>query len=285
MTRTWVEEMIEKGILETEKTKNLPGYFGRETISKVPYITIPTLTMEECKRIQEETKNVLRLSLNRYQYNEVSITYNRFDPVSPVLVTPGSKTDIDLLSNPEVKQLIKVHNENNELVVISLHNHPNNSLFSINDFFVFTENPSIKVMSIVNTEGKVAFLIKPEYEKMDGFVYSHIIYVVPDFVTRFRTFQQNNPNHFVKLADILTVAERQKITKNIKEDLSLYNIIHTTYLGQDTVLQCQAGRYFSKPLLKNDEGLLGDIKNVLKEDDENKDELYQENGEDGYEWF
>ncbi|HDZ7881800.1 TPA: hypothetical protein RUO81_002692 [Staphylococcus aureus] len=43
-----------------------------------------------------------------------------------------------------------------------LHNHPGQSVFSLNDLAVFTINNSIKTMTIVTNKGRIKFISKTE---------------------------------------------------------------------------------------------------------------------------
>lgn len=46
-----------------------------------------------------------------------------------------------------------------------LHNHPEQSGFSLNDLAVFTINNSIKTMTIVTNKGRIKFISKTEHFK------------------------------------------------------------------------------------------------------------------------
>lgn len=273
---SWLEQIIKRNILEEDKLKKLPGYFDFSVISNVPLIQFPELNLAQNKEIQEQTQKVLKLSKTKYHFDEVAIVYD-YDAINhEYYEMNGTNSNVDIFKNDKIADLINTRNNENKLVVICLHNHPNNSLFSINDFYVFTENPSIKIMEIVNTKGEVAFLYKPYYLELNGLVHGIINSIVPDFNSRcFKRLKEiENTDLKFKLSDVLTFNERKIITSNIYQNFKDLNIQYSDYLANDTLNKTNLSNT-NKYVIKEFSTINNEL-NKLNED------IYQENGEDGY---
>lgn len=274
---SWLNETIEK-YAQSISDKKPNGWFSIASISKVPYIPYPILTKDECLELQTQAMDVLRTSIRQNNYKEVSITYD-LNSNSPdkYIITNGEIGYVRLMDDEKVKNLLSDCNEKKELAVISLHNHPNDSFFSINDLITFAENPCIKIMEIINTRGEIAFLLRPKFE-----IYHCVIETVlnaePNYVEKKNKFQIEH-DRLPKISDIITDFDvRKEIVKMSVSLLEDRDVCVQNYVNNENVRNVD----FSK--VKNIESSnpnKSDDVNTLPQDYEFE---YLENGEDGYEW-
>lgn len=269
----WIIDAILEDIKQNEKEKKQPGYFPFEIISKIPYVEIPGLNNKECIRLQSEAKNVLKLARNVYNFAEVAIVYNIKDSKTPSIVQSGTNSKIDILKNEAINKVISENNRNNNVVVICLHNHPNDTLFSLNDLYLFTKHTSILLMEVINTKGEVAFIKKNSYINLDNFAYNHITAVANDFNERCTEFVNKNGKENFQLGKILKLDERKQIIKNIYDDFALLGISYSGYINQDWV---------NNDAIKKEKQkiLSGEATDSLT----NMGDLYEDNEEDGWDY-
>lgn len=274
---SWLNETIEK-YAQSISGKKPNGWFPISSISKVPYIPYPILSTDECLELQAQAMDVLRTSIRQNNYKEVSITYD-LNSKSPdkYIITNGEIGYVRLMDDEKVRNLLSDCNGKKELAVISLHNHPNDSFFSINDLITFAENPCIKIMEIVNTKGEIAFLLRPKFEKYHC-VIETILNAEPNYVEKKNKFQIEH-GRLPKISDIITDFDVRKEIVNMSVSLlEDKNVCIQNYINNDNVRKVD----FSK--VKNIES-----SNLIKSDDVNALTQdygfeYLENGEDGYEW-
>jgi hypothetical protein len=136
-----------------------------EAIEKVPRIRYKGIPESEYNTIQELAKNVLRLSKDENDSNEVAITYgmNSAERIRRgeeyVGVALGSEHDVDPISNTTAYHLVM---NAEECIVIILHNHPSLSDFSLSDVKLLLEYASIKLMVVITNLGSITYLVKDE---------------------------------------------------------------------------------------------------------------------------
>jgi hypothetical protein len=280
----WITEVIEKRAMELQGKINDNGWFSITAISNVPYIAYPNLTKEQCFEIQEQTKNVLRISRNENQFQEVAITYSlndqSKDKYKKIL---GNFDSIIINDDPNTQELFKKANEKKDLIIISIHNHPNDSPFSITDLLLFCENPSIKIMEIVNRQGEVSFLLRPIPVRYT-IVTDNILDVEPSYITKVKTFKVKYPeSKIIKISDII---ENKKIRQNIFEEslieLQSKGVFYSKYVGNDKKDSIDFNVFYNASQLDNKEN--DNLENSNGIQTFNSDIVYLENGEDGYEW-
>lgn len=281
--KSWLEELIEVSLEESEKARKNPGYFDLSNVSNIPYIEFDNLTKEQCKEIQKQAKQIMYKSKFEYDYNEVAIVYNMNNNCE-YFISSGTKSEVAILSDERINEFIKQKNQQNELAVIILHNHPNNSLFSINDIMIFLTNPSVKILSVINKKGEIAFLNKSKFENYQKFVASIIEESIPDLRNRYnkRVLEIRNTNDSLKLTDIATFDERKTIIKKLYDFCDEMGIVHTPFLSKNSA--CNASKENVECKLVGTKRNENIVNESVKFGSLSEGELYEENGEDGYEW-
>lgn len=142
-----------------------------EAIKKVPRIQYKNIPESEYRTIQELAKNVLQISKDENNSNEVAITYS-MDSAERIQkgeeyigVALGSEHGVDPLSNTTAYHLLT---SAQTCIVIVLHNHPSLSNFSLSDVQFFLRYKSVKMMVIITNLGSISYLVKGkeyDYEK------------------------------------------------------------------------------------------------------------------------
>ena len=107
-----------------------------EAIEKVPLIRYKEIQESEYLMLQELAKEVLTISKNDNQSNEVALTYSL-----------------------DYRNLITT---SLECIVIVLHNHPSLSKFSLEDVKFFLNNGTVKMMVVVTNLGSISYLVKKD---------------------------------------------------------------------------------------------------------------------------
>lgn len=235
MDVSWLKERLSEAAIELANEQKNPGWFSVSAISNVPFVNFPTLNQDECRRVQEETQNVLKISRNYNQYKEVSITYKYNEPKDEnknYAIVYGDFNVIKLMKDEQTKRIVSSANEENSLVVINLHNHPNDTKFSLNDLLIFTENNSIKLMQIVNKNGEVSFLLKPQLLDLTNIVFKNILETIPNFLNRLNDFVEKSSSKEINLREILNAKERTKIVNNSLIELQSNGVIYIDYVNK-----------------------------------------------------
>ncbi|MBD5458485.1 MAG: hypothetical protein HDR27_07945 [Lachnospiraceae bacterium] len=142
-----------------------------EAIKKVPRIQYKNIPESEYATIQELARNVLQISKNENDSNEVAIIYS-MDSAERIQkgeeyigVALGSEHDVDPISNTTAYHLIL---SAKACIVIVLHNHPSLSDFSLSDVQFLLQYTSVKMMVVVTNQGCISYLAKGKeygYEK------------------------------------------------------------------------------------------------------------------------
>ncbi len=149
--------------LEMAKKKDHKIMITNEAIRKVPRIKYKNIPESEYNTIQELARNVLRISKNENNSNEVAITYG-MDSVERIQkgeeyigVVLGSEHGVDPISNTTAYHLVS---SAEECIVIVLHNHPSLSDFSLSDVQFLLRYASVKMMVVVTNLGSISYLVK-----------------------------------------------------------------------------------------------------------------------------
>lgn len=149
--------------LKMAKKRNHKIEITNEAINKVPRIKYKDIPESEYDNIWDLAKEVLKISKEENQSNEVAITYslNSAKLIEQgeryIGVALGSEHDVDPLSNTTAYHLISA---SEECVVILLHNHPSLSDFSLSDIQFLLKYETIKMMIVVTNLGSVSYLVK-----------------------------------------------------------------------------------------------------------------------------
>lgn len=149
--------------LEMAKKRDRKIMITNEAIRKVPRIKYKNIPESEYNTIQELARNVLRISKNENNSNEVAITYG-MDSVERIQkgeeyigVALGSEHGVDPISNTTAYHLVS---SAEDCIVIVLHNHPSLSDFSLSDVQFLLRYASVKMMVVVTNLGSISYLVK-----------------------------------------------------------------------------------------------------------------------------
>lgn len=143
--------------LEQAKRRNRKIYITDIAIKKVPYIRYYGFTEEQNKIMQELAKDVLLLSKEKNDSNEVSITCDlgAENPLDSFGVSLGTEHEVDILADTLSNHII-VSRES--VAVVILHNHPSTQTFSLQDIHFFILHTMIQVIVVVSNQGTVHYL-------------------------------------------------------------------------------------------------------------------------------
>lgn len=151
--------------LEMAKKRNRKILITDEAIEKVPFIRYKEIPESEYLMLQELAKEVLIVSKNDNDSNEVALTYS-LDYRNLIAkgkefmgVALGDEHSVDPCMNTVSYHLITA---SLECIVIVLHNHPSLSKFSLEDVKFFLRNGTVKMMVVVTNLGSISYLVKKE---------------------------------------------------------------------------------------------------------------------------
>lgn len=149
--------------LEMAKKRNHKIMITDEAIKKVPRIQYKNIPESEYDIIQELAKNVLQISKDKNNSNEVAITYS-MDSMELIQkgeeyigVALGSEHTVDPLSSTTAYHLVA---SAKDCIVIVLHNHPSLSDFSLSNIQFLFQYTSVKMIVAVTNLGSISYLAK-----------------------------------------------------------------------------------------------------------------------------
>ena len=149
--------------LEMAKKRDHKIMITNEAINKIPRIKYKNIPESEYDNLWDLAKNVLKISKEENDSNEVAITYS-LDSVRLIErgeryigIALGSEHDVDPLSDTTAYHLIS---STEECVVIVLHNHPSLSDFSLTDVQFLLRYDNVKMMVVVTNLGSISYLVK-----------------------------------------------------------------------------------------------------------------------------
>ena len=149
--------------LEMAKKRNHKIKITDEAIRKVPRVQYKGIPDNEYDNIRELARQVLQISKDENDSNEVAVTYS-LDNVFLIEngeryigIALGAEHDVDPLSDATSFHLIR---SSADCVVIVLHNHPSLSKFSLSDIQFLLRYVSVKMMVVVTNLGSVSYLVK-----------------------------------------------------------------------------------------------------------------------------
>lgn len=280
----WLSDMISKAnnFIDLEGANNTPPKFSISSISKVPYIDYPNLNKNERLEIQEQAKEILRKSYTTNKCDEMAVLYNldaTNEKGDKYIYIKGNAEAVSVLKDERAEALLKkIEDENcNNMVIICIHNHPNLSEFSITDMLFFANHPSIKIMEVVNSNGEIAFMSRPEY-KVYPIVAQNIINAEPNIKKIIADFEKNNPDKEIRISDIITNKEvRQDVLRLSRDGLISEGVVISNYINQEQANQIDYSIFKQSGTNNNSHH-----PNILPINNLNTSSL--ENGEDSYEW-
>jgi proteasome lid subunit RPN8/RPN11 len=143
--------------LEQAKRRDRKVYITEVAIDKVPYVEYQGFTDEKNRIMQELAKDVLLLSKEENESNEVAITCDlgAEDPLNNFGVVLGTEHEVDILADTFSNHIIA---SQKSVAVVVLHNHPSTQTFSLQDIQFFIQYPMIEVIVVVSNQGAVHYL-------------------------------------------------------------------------------------------------------------------------------
>ena len=157
------EENVSMKDLEMAKKRDHKIMITDEAIERVPLVKYKEIPESEYLMLQELAKEVLTVSKNDNDSNEVALTYslNYRDLIAEskefMGVALGDEHSVDPCMNTVSYHLIA---SSIDCVVIVLHNHPSLSKFSLEDVKFFLCNGTVKMMVVVTNLGNISYLVK-----------------------------------------------------------------------------------------------------------------------------
>lgn len=134
-----------------------------EAIEKVPLVKYKDIPEEVYPILQELAKEVLRVSKEENDSNEVALTFSLeyLDLIREGReyfgIALGDDHSVDPRLNAVAGHLIMA---STGCVVIVLHNHPSLSKFSLDDVQFFLRNETVKMMVVITNLGAISYLTK-----------------------------------------------------------------------------------------------------------------------------
>lgn len=146
--------------LRQAKKRNSKVKITEVAIKKVPLIEYKGLSKRENKIVQELIREVLRISRNENDSNEVAITCaleNGENGAFKYGIAYGDEHSVNVMADTESFHIIR---NASSVTIIMLHNHPSTQTFSFDDLLFFIEYSSISMMVVVSNQGKVHYLVR-----------------------------------------------------------------------------------------------------------------------------
>lgn len=148
-----------KSKLEQAKKRSKKVKITDIAIEKVPYIEYKGLTPEQNSIMQQLAKEVLILSSQKNDCNEVAITCDleAENPLEEYGIALGGEFDVDVCSDTRSYHLL--HSGKSTTVVL-IHNHPTTKTFSLVDLQFLLVYTRIKMFVVVSNQGTVHYIQK-----------------------------------------------------------------------------------------------------------------------------
>lgn len=204
------------------KNNDLPGFFSYEIFSKLPTISFDFFTQNEDDNFNKLIKEVLIHSKLYNHYNEVQITYDInkiLQDVGDYVPVYGTHNDVKFYSDPRTKEII----DNAEgLLVVSLHNHTDNTDFSLKDLLAFSGINKIKIMAVVNIEGEVSILYRTK--ECD---------LLPIIIKYFDEITNGEKQFNLESVELLTPTEKKYIKDNFYKEIEDYGCEYIPFIKKN----------------------------------------------------
>lgn len=128
-------------------------------IEKVPYVSYKGLTEKQNKIVQSLAKEVLRLSKENNDSNEVAITCCLKNADILYGVAYGDEHSVNVLADTDSYHIIMTEQH---VTVVMLHNHPSTQTFSIEDLLFLLFYANIKMLVLISNQGVLHYLLKDD---------------------------------------------------------------------------------------------------------------------------
>lgn len=144
--------------MEQAKKRDHKIFITDVAINKITKSNITVLSSEQNAMIDEIHKELLRISKNDNNSNEVACLFGLYS--FDKHFQTGTEHAVNIFDNPAAYSLAG-NSENNSLFLA--HNHPSTQSFSYADIGVFLSIDSLAGMSVVSNTGDVHILFKTEH--------------------------------------------------------------------------------------------------------------------------
>ena len=184
--------------LEMAKKRSKKVYITDIAIDKVPLIEYYGFTNEQNQIMQELAKNVLVISKESNDSNEVALTCDlgKPDPLHNFGIALGTEHDVDVLSDTLSNHMIV---SSSSVAVILLHNHPSTQTFSLEDVQFFIQHPMLEVIVVVSNQGTVHYLKRDK-----DFGYDKVVVLFRECI---QGLTRNSPSSEVYMATLTFIAK------------------------------------------------------------------------------
>lgn len=155
--------------LEQAKRRDRKVFITDIAIDKVPYVKYYGFTNEQNKIMQELARDVLVLSKEKNNSNEVAITCDlgSENPLNSFGVALGTEHEVDILADTLSNHMIV---SRKSIAVVVLHNHPSTQTFSLQHIHFFIMHPMIEVIVVVSNQGTIHYLKRDaDFDYKDAF--------------------------------------------------------------------------------------------------------------------
>jgi len=148
-----IDNSVKSGIIEENGEPKPITKITDKAIASVPKVKISGYTDEQCSKIQEQHKELLKYARDNNDCNEVAFVFDSSLQVRKEF--KGSDDRLDFGQNFYDSDLM------------IMHNHPRNSSYSFTDIVEFVGNERIKTLTIVKNNGNVETLSKlKDFDKL-----------------------------------------------------------------------------------------------------------------------
>lgn len=143
--------------LEMAKNRDKKVYITDIAINKVPFIQYKGFTNRQNHIMRELAQEVLTVSKNENDSNEVAITCDlgMDNPLEVYGVSFGTEHEVDVRADTLSNHILV---SQRSVAVVILHNHPSTQTFSIQDIRFFIEFSTLEVMVVVSNQGAIHYL-------------------------------------------------------------------------------------------------------------------------------
>ena len=138
-----------------EQARKQKLYITEENIHKISVPKLKLFDADECKRIAEVQKELLKEAMTKNESNEVGFLINLVD--WSWIIIRGSERGISIKANPEARETLITAPAKS---LIFIHNHPRNSVFSERDLNSFLTSDAIMLVTVVCNNGRTYYLEK-----------------------------------------------------------------------------------------------------------------------------
>lgn len=147
--------------LRMSKKRDRKVYITDIAINKVPFIQYKGFTDSQNHIMRELAQEVLMVSKNENNSNEVAITCDLGveNPLEVYGVSFGTEHEVDVRADTLSNHILV---SQKSIAVVILHNHPSTQTFSIQDIRFFIEFSSLEIMVVVSNQGAVHYLRREE---------------------------------------------------------------------------------------------------------------------------